>query len=116
MDASGSTARTWNTEIRATTQGRQGTGNAILHLLSRFGIKKGEEAVAKAQAEDIYNPELAAAMVQAAKKETPKAYNDLRNALLASGIRIYASTDTERQEQPVAPTATDMPKLKYGTR
>lgn len=116
MEASGSTARTWNTEIRATTQGRQGTGNAVLHLLSRFGIKKGEEAVAKAQAEAIYNPELAAAMVQAARKETPKAYNDLRNALLASGIRIYASTDTERQEQPVAQQLMDAPKLKYGTR
>lgn len=60
----GSTPRTIWSQANAVTQGRQGIGAAVSHLLTRFRIKVNAENIAKVQDELVRNPELVRAMLK----------------------------------------------------
>lgn len=94
--ATGSSPRTiWSQSVN-TTAGRQSGMSAVLHLLSRYGIKMGEERVTDVMREVIYNPELARTLSQAASRPvTNAATNRLRGHLANAGIRVGATTEAE---------------------
>ena len=97
----GSSPRTiWSQSVN-TAAGRQSGTSAVLHLLSKFGIKMREEQAAKVMREAIYNPGLAKELARASNSKLPAlkdAGNRFRDHLLAAGIRSEASATDDQTE------------------
>ncbi len=96
----GSTPRTIWAQSANTAAGRQSSVTAVLHLLTRFAIKKTEQRADDLLKAVIYNPPLAAEMAKAAKMpfsiaESNKLADHLRNA----GIRITVEASQPSQQQ-----------------
>lgn len=99
-EATGSSPRTIYAQSSNATAGRQSPVSGVLHLLSRFGIKKAEERVTDVMREVIYNPELAAQLSAATNRPvTAAASNRLREHLINAGIRVDLANDTLSKEQ-----------------
>lgn len=90
-ELTGSSPRTIWAQTANTAAGRQSHTSAVLHLLSRFGIKLAEERADDVLREVIYNPELARDLVRASSQPFSKgASNRISGHLTNAGIRVMS--------------------------
>jgi len=98
-DVTGSSPRTIWAQTTAAAAGRQSHVSAVLHLLSRFGIKTAENRADDVLREVIYNPALARDLVRASGQPfSVGASNRLAEHLRNAGIRAIVSAQSEGNE------------------
>ena len=100
QNLTGSSPRTIWAQSANTAAGRQSSVTAVLHLLTRFAIKKTEERADDILKAVIYEPALAAEMAKAAKMPfSIGESNKLANHLINAGIRVTVEASQPSQQQ-----------------